>query len=386
MAFEINISGEVIPYDGYQGYYCCAELDRQLENANGDDLIVNINSPGGDVDEGFMMYVALRKYAAKYEAHITTYAKGRCYSIATVIFLAGDSRIANRYLSPFIHNAWAYTVGDANQLQKDAADLEMINKKIGLFYAEHTELTYEEAREWMNADTFIEPDECVRIRFATEIEEIVRPAALVQSLTRKIANTNNNKNNNTNMKKKPVDQGFLNKLMRAFNSVEAENAVELNTSTNEPVVFPDLEEGQEPSVGDKGEIDGKPADGSILMADGRTFVFTSGVLSEIVEKEEEETTTMEELQAENQRLKEELAAQNTKLEDQGKDIAEMKKSLSGLNLKMKNLGGLISEYTTANDEEENPDRTKSAGNGNDDGPLETKNLRENVMKYKQKGK
>lgn len=371
MAKTIKIYGEVIPFEGYEGYVCCADVDRQLEEANGEDLDVDINSIGGDVAEGFMIYTSLRKYAVKHKAKVTTYIKGRCYSIATVIFLAGDVRIANKFLSPFIHNAWIYSVGDSRQLQRDADDLENVNKKIATFYADHTELTYEEARAWMDADTYIEPEECVRIRFATEIEEIVRPAALRKSL---------NKNNNSTMSKK--NNNWVAKAMAFLSSHAADGAnnLEVFTSTNDSVIFPDLEDGEEPKIGDKAEVDGKAAEGEYTMADGRTFVFVAGVLEEIREEDEEETDdtqTMEELQAENARLREQLESQNS-AKDQ--EIADLKAKYAKAKTDLSTLKNLMSEYVA--DTPSNSVRTKGKEvDENDKNPLAS-----SIAKLKESGK
>lgn len=355
MAKTIKIYGEVVPFEGYEGYVCCADVDRQLEAANGEDLDVDINSIGGDVAEGFMIYTALRKYAVKHKATITTYIKGRCYSIATVIFLAGDIRIANKFLAPFVHNAWIYTAGDSRQLQKDADDLEAVNHKIATFYAEHIDLTYEEIREIMNADTFIDPEECVRIRFATKIEEIVRPAAI-----RKILNKNRNMNTNKN------EKGLIEKIKSFFNSLEGgASNLEVFTSTNTSIIFPDLEDGAEPKVGDKAEIDGKAAEGEYTMADERTFVFVAGELTEIREAEEqEEGQTIEELQAENQRLKEELASQNSAKDA---EIAALKAQNSTANANLAKLKGIFSEYTV--ESVDNKDKTNEKGGDDNKNPL-----------------
>ncbi|MNL01372.1 ATP-dependent Clp protease proteolytic subunit [compost metagenome] len=317
-----------------------------------------INSIGGDVAEGFMIYTALRKYAVDNKATVTTYIKGRCYSIATVIFLAGDVRIANKFLSPFLHNAWIYTAGDSRQLQRDADDLEAVNHKIATFYAEHTDLTYEEVREIMNADTFIDPEECVRIRFATKIEEIVRPAAV-----RKILNKNRNMSVNKN------DKGLFTKMKEFFNSLEGgASNLEVFTSTNTSIIFPDLEDGAEPKVGDKAEIDGKAAEGEYLMADERTFVFVAGELTEIKEKEEGgegdgEGQTMEELQAENQRLKDELAAQAS---TKDAEIENLKNQNSAANANIAKLKGIFSAYAV--ETVDNKDKTPEGGDG-DKNPL-----------------
>ena len=69
-------------------------------------------------------------------------------------------------------------MGDAKTLTRVSADLEKCNEKIANHYALHTDLTHEEARELMDAETSISPKEALNIRFATEIEEILRPVAL----------------------------------------------------------------------------------------------------------------------------------------------------------------------------------------------------------------
>jgi len=69
--------------------------------------------------------------------------------------------------------------------------------------------------------------------------------------------------------------------------------------------FPDVEEGTELKVGDK--TDGNVT-GDVLLADGRTLVMVDGVITEIKEKEEEETPNveLEALRAENEELKKQL--------------------------------------------------------------------------------
>lgn len=356
MAKDINIFGEVIPFDlGWKDYVCCADVDRQLEAAKGEDIIVNINSIGGDVAEGFMIYTSLRRYAEQHKAHVTTYMKGRCYSIATVIFLSGDKRVANKFLSPFVHNAWMYTMGDSKQLQRDADDLEKVNKTIAEFYAEHTELTYEEARAWMDADTFIDPEECVTIRFATEVENVIRPAALRKTLNK----INNMSVNNKN------EKSLKNKILNFFNSLEGgASNLEVFTSTNVSIIFPELEDGDEPKVGDKAEIDGKPAEGEYLMASGDTYVFVAGSLDEIRESEEEAgEQTMEELQAENTKLKEQLAAQDSLKQE----VQDLKEKNAALNKNFSDLKKLATEYTV--DTADNEDKDKESGKRNSANPL-----------------
>ena len=131
LSFDIKIYGEIVPFQDTwiidNGYCNLTHVQKQLKEAEGQDVTVNINSFGGDVEEGFAIYTELRKYAKDNDAKITTRAVGRCASIATVIFLAGDKRVLTEYVEPFVHNAWTYTMGDSKQIQKVAADLEKCN-------------------------------------------------------------------------------------------------------------------------------------------------------------------------------------------------------------------------------------------------------------------
>lgn len=295
----ITIQGEIIPFESWgDGFVSLKEVESQL-NASSGDITININSIGGDVDEGFMIYSAIRRHAKDKGVNVTTYAKGRVSSIATVIFLAGDERIGNRFVEPFVHNAWTYAVGDANELTRVAADLERVNKRIASFYADHTELTYGEARDMMDNDTFIAPEDAVAIRFATKIEEVMRPVAL-QRITNKKQKTKTMAKNNNDV---------LAKLKKFLALEGASNAVELYTNTNETLVFSELNEGDTPKVGDRATIDGKSADGEYTLADGTVYVFDAGELTEIRDNDDDDdrvevlTEEIAALKVENAELK-----------------------------------------------------------------------------------
>lgn len=320
---EIKIYGEIVPFqDSWiieNGYCNLTHVQSQLKEANGEDVKVRLNSFGGDVEEGFAIYSELRRYAKENNAKITTLAEGRCASIATVIFLAGDTRILNEYVQPFVHNAWTYAIGDAKQVMRIAEDLEKASKMIAEHYASHTNLTYEEARNLMDAETSITSNEALEIRFATEIEEILRPAALQKIFANKSKVTKskiNSKNSDMN-KSKNQEKGFFNHVKKFFQEEGSgtKNSIEVHTSTNDTLIFPDLEEGDTPKVGDKAEINGEAANGDYLLQDGKTtYVFVSGALDEIKKEEEEGDDEMENLKKENAELKKQLESQNSRID------------------------------------------------------------------------
>lgn len=337
LAHEIKIYGDIVPFqDSWiveSGMCNLSHVQNQLREANGEDVKVRINSWGGDVDEGFAIYAELRRYAKENNAMVETFAEGRCASIATVFFLAGDKRVLSEYLEPFVHNAWTYAVGDAKTLTRVSADLEKCNERIANHYALHTDLTYEEARELMDAETSISPKEALNIRFATDIEEILRPVALQRF--------NNNKHKPINNMSDNKEKGLLNQILALVKGSEKQtlqNKV-VFTAEQKEVDFYELGEDDEVKVGDKATIDGQPAEGEHTMADGKKYTFSGGTLNEIEEKEQgdENAQQIADLEAQIEALK----ASNSELESKYNSV---KSDLDAKNAVIESIKALESKF------------------------------------------
>jgi len=335
--FEVKIYGEIVPFQDKwieeNGYFNLNLLEAQLTKAAGKPILVRINSFGGDVEEGFAMYQALRRYATEHKVAITTRCDGRCASIATVIFLAGDTRIVNEYISPFVHNAWTYVAGDSKELSRLAVDLEAINNQIAQHYALHTDLSVSEARELMEKETSITPAECLSIRFATAIEKIDRPKALKKH----VKPLNSNK-----MSNKKKAKGIFAKIERLLEGKSIKN-LDVYTDTNEILDFFELGEGDVPKVGDKANYKDKPAEGSFKLADGMTqYKFEAGALTEIMEEDApddgEEVANLKkeisDLKAENEQLK-------------AKNSSADKKEIKNLKAQIESFKALASDFKAA---------------------------------------
>gem|GEM_PF-7028416 len=67
---------------------------------------------------------------------------------------------------------------------RTAVDLEKYNDKIAKHYQRHTNLTYQQARELMEQETAISPEEAMAFRFATQIEPTQRPQAKQQIINK----------------------------------------------------------------------------------------------------------------------------------------------------------------------------------------------------------
>lgn len=145
-----------------------AELGDNVSRIN-----VYINSYGGEVAEGLAIYNALKRH----KAEVVTYCDGFAASIASVIFMAGDVRIMNDSSLLMIHNAWSFGMGNAEQLRKQADDLDKITQASVIAYTAHSTLSEEEIKALMDNETWILPDEALEYGFATAIAVTANKAA-----------------------------------------------------------------------------------------------------------------------------------------------------------------------------------------------------------------
>ncbi|NMA65428.1 MAG: Clp protease ClpP, partial [Clostridiaceae bacterium] len=151
------------------------ELDDGIENIN-----VYINSYGGEVKESLAIYNALKRHKAK----VITIADGFACSGASIIFSAGDERIMNDTSLLMIHNAWIYTWGDSNDLEKAAEDLKKITQTSINAYMNVVNITEEKLKEMMDKETWINGEEALEMGFASQLIDAEEKQAATQS-TRK---------------------------------------------------------------------------------------------------------------------------------------------------------------------------------------------------------
>lgn len=167
-AATINIYGDITSWAWYDDEISAVNLSKQLETLGDVEQIdVYINSYGGEVAEGLAIYNALRRHKAK----IRTFCDGFACSIASVIFMAGDERIMNEASLLMIHNAWTYASGNAEELRKQADDLEKISQASVEAYKTHSLLSEDEIKALMDAESWILPDEALSYGFATSVDK-----------------------------------------------------------------------------------------------------------------------------------------------------------------------------------------------------------------------
>lgn len=130
-----------------------------------EEIVVHIHSRGGDVDEGFAIHDFLKATGKK----ITTVTEGVCASIATVIFLAGSRRKMTSNATFFIHNPWTFGVGNADQLEKTAEDVRVMEDKMIDFYVAKTGADRDQLSGLMSEESSLTPEKALELKFITEI-------------------------------------------------------------------------------------------------------------------------------------------------------------------------------------------------------------------------
>lgn len=129
------------------------------------DVVVNVNSPGGDYFEGLAIYNLLREHPAK----VTVKVLGLAASAASVIAMAGDEVQIARAGFLMIHNTWVVAMGDRHGLREAAEWLAPFDVTAADIYAARTGLATDEVARMMDRETWIGGAEAVDRGFADDL-------------------------------------------------------------------------------------------------------------------------------------------------------------------------------------------------------------------------
>lgn len=165
---ELTIYGDITSWPWLESDVSAHNLSAQLASMqNVTNINVYINSYGGEVAEGLAIYNALKRHPAQ----VTTFCDGFACSIASVIFMAGDERVMSNPSRLMIHDAWTLCSGNADELRKQAEDLDNINNAAVKAYMQNINISEEELRAKMKAETWLSEEEALEMGFATRIDE-----------------------------------------------------------------------------------------------------------------------------------------------------------------------------------------------------------------------
>lgn len=174
MPRQINIRGVIVPDKEKFAYIFLgiqavspSDVRRALDTANGEEIVVTINSGGGNVQAGQEMYTLLREYSGR----VTIKIQSMAASAAAVVAMAGESEISP-VAQLMIHNVSTSAKGDHRAMEHAAevlrnSDRALVNAYVAKTGRPEQEILDMMAREtWMTAQQAVDEGFVDRIMFA----------------------------------------------------------------------------------------------------------------------------------------------------------------------------------------------------------------------------
>lgn len=146
-----------------------SDIKEQIDAASG-DLVVAINSPGGSVWDGNAIHNLLSRYD-RGEVHARI--DGVALSAASYIAMAGDLITMPENGAMMIHNAWSFVIGNATDMEAEAALMRRWDAGIAQMYATRTGRDLDDIKALMEDETWFFGEEAVDAGFADIIEGAV---------------------------------------------------------------------------------------------------------------------------------------------------------------------------------------------------------------------
>ncbi|ENG7537613.1 TPA: head maturation protease, ClpP-related [Providencia stuartii] len=156
---------DVIGEDFWGEGVTAKRISAALRAIGNQDVVVNINSPGGDMFEGLAIYNLLRAHSGK----VTVNVLGIAASAASIIAMAGDEIQMGRGAFLMIHNCWAVGVGNRHDFAKLANDLAPFDKSMSDIYVARSGLPEEAISQMMDNETYIGANDAIEKGFADSL-------------------------------------------------------------------------------------------------------------------------------------------------------------------------------------------------------------------------
>ena len=160
---KIDIKGAIVSnddawiYDWFgETYTSPKNVSAALEEANGEDVDIEINSGGGDVFAGSEIYAAIRAYPGTVNIHVV----GLAASAASVIACAAKSDIAPT-AQMMVHNVSTWAAGNYHDMDHASNMLKQANRAIAAAYVEKSGMSEKDALDLMDAETWITAQDAV---------------------------------------------------------------------------------------------------------------------------------------------------------------------------------------------------------------------------------
>jgi len=154
---RINVYGVIIPND-YKWYFdyfdedstCPRDVTKVLNEANGEEVEVYINSPGGIIEAGSEIYTALREYQGQVKQKVV----GQACSAASIIAMAGYCEMSPTALM-MVHCVSSGARGNHSAMEKMAEVLRTADDALSNAYMAKTGMSKKEVLQMMEKETWL---------------------------------------------------------------------------------------------------------------------------------------------------------------------------------------------------------------------------------------
>ena len=134
-------------------------------------IYFDINCPGGCVYDGLAIYDFIREISMKGKHTIIAKLNGSVASMASIVMLACNERIAGKNTSFLIHSISSIEYGKFMDLVDSVEEIKRLTAILHKIYIDNTNLTEDELEEIdkLKKDRWIDPTEALRLGLITKI-------------------------------------------------------------------------------------------------------------------------------------------------------------------------------------------------------------------------
>ena len=158
--YELIIYGDIAWYDN-----SAPDIQSQLSDMDRAEVVVRVNSLGGDVIEG----TAIHSLLASYQGKVTIKIDGYAISMASVIAMAGDHVEISPLGQIMIHSPWSGLWGNAAEMRKEADLLDQFESCLIKAYQMKTGLAEDKLREMLAEETWLTAEQALELGFVDSI-------------------------------------------------------------------------------------------------------------------------------------------------------------------------------------------------------------------------
>jgi ATP-dependent protease ClpP protease subunit len=174
--------GTVGKYNDDLDFFTAIYVRDELAKAGSAPITVRLNSPGGDADQGVVIYNLLKEHPGK----VTVVVDAVAASAGSIIAMAGDDVIMATGSEMMVHDPWNVAVGNERDLQKTIDSLRTTTEGMLDIYVRKTGRKREAIRAEMEAETWMTAQQAVAKRYADRVsaERSTEPMAFDYSAYR----------------------------------------------------------------------------------------------------------------------------------------------------------------------------------------------------------